>query len=265
MGRSRRSLRPSSQALARRLPVSGGFARSLVVLLVVAVVVSIFATRGNGGSDPPRVVPVGADARKVAAEERTERALNARRREIAAYRQFVWNCEDELGASRSRAGASVWALRRDVPYRTRIRDLWKGRYAGCVTVLRRRTIPATSDWMVAVALVQRIYPGTARWLLSCSSGEGGHGTWVPYRAYGRSYYPGYERLDAVGGWMQFRPSTFYVYVQTAFADARARGYILDRTYESWLSPLGQAVTAGYMRFTGVSRYHWKASEDPLCA
>lgn len=263
MGRSRRRLRPSSQALARRLPVSGGFARSLIVILLVAVIVAIFATRGNGGSDPP--LPVGADARVVAAEARQERALDARRREIAAYRQFVWNCEDELGAPRSKAGASVWALRRDVAYRTRIRDLWKGRYVGCVTVLGRRTIPATGDWGTAVAIVQRIYPGTAGWLLRCSSGEGGHGGWVPYHAYGNHYYAGYEKLDAVGGWMQFRPSTFYGYVRKAFSDARRRGFILDRTYESWLSPLGQAVTAAYMRFVGLSPIHWKPSEDRNCA
>jgi hypothetical protein len=136
-----------------------------------------------------------------------------------------------------------------------------------------------NDWVTAVHYVQRIFPSTEAWLLSCSDGEGGHGLWKPYHAYGRSYYAGYERTDSVGGWMQFRPSTFYGYVDDATVWAKKHGLALPawpvwwdhsqvgaRAVAAWLSPLAQAVTAGYMRaVVGNSHVHWAPSIDRLCA
>lgn len=131
---------------------------------------------------------------------------------------------------------------------------------------RWHQLPSTNDWGNAVKITQRVYSGTAAWLLSCSHGEGGHGRWVRYG--GGSYYPGYERTDAVGNWMQFRPSTFRPYWRLALADMRRRGfYINDPGWlKAWLSPLPVALTAAYMRkVAGNSHWHWKASIDRGCA
>lgn len=133
------------------------------------------------------------------------------------------------------------------------------------------------DWTTAARYVQRVFPGTFGWLMSCSHGEGGHGRWVRYG--GGAYYPGYELTDAVGGPMQFRPSTFYGYVDDAFAWARAHGlrlpaiplgwdhaHIGAKAVAAWLNPLAQATTAAYMRgVVGNSYIHWSPSIDPYCS
>ena len=130
-----------------------------------------------------------------------------------------------------------------------------------------RELPLTNDWRTAVHLVQRIYPGTESWMLGISDREGGWGPWVWYGgSRWRGYHIGNDFLgaDTVGGWMQFRYSTFEPYWRAAQADLKRRGIIVpDFTmppeggpteYAAWLSPLGQALTAGYMRYeegTGV--------------
>lgn len=254
--------------------MSGGIARSLVAVFVVAVVVAIFATGGNGGSDPPLVIPVGASQVKIErAHALLERRLTARRREIASYRRLVWSCEEDLDAPRSRASSSVWSLRRDVAYRARIRDLWKGRFAGCEMVRARRTLPNTNDWVTAVRIAQRPYPGTAARALAISRHEGGSGAWVwwggrPWT--GRHIGDDPWGDDTVGGWEQFRYSTFIVYWPDVLADLKRRGFIVpylgwarpsvvagaSTGYGPWLSPLGQALTVAYMHFYGRQGCHW---------
>lgn len=130
-------------------------------------------------------------------------------------------------------------------------------------------IPLINDWRTAVRWVQRIYPGTESWMLAISDREGGWGPWVWYG--GRTwqgYHVGNDFLgaDTVGGWMQFRYSTFAPYWRGAQKDLRQRGYIVPQIpmppqggpseYAAWLSPLGQALTAGYMRFYGKDGCHW---------
>jgi hypothetical protein len=90
-------------------------------------------------------------------------------------------------------------------------------------------LPLINDWRTAVHWVQRIYPGTESWMLSISDREGGWGPWVWYG--GRTwsgYHVGDDFLgaDTVGGWMQFRYSTFAPYWRGAQKDLRARGYII---------------------------------------
>lgn len=132
-----------------------------------------------------------------------------------------------------------------------------------------REIPLINDWRTAVRWVQRIYPGTEGWLLSISDREGGWGEWVWY---GGRHWSGYHigndflGADTVGGWLQFRYSTFAPYWRSAEADLRRRGYIIpsipmppeggDSRYAAWLSPLGQALTGAYMRYTGKDGCHW---------
>jgi hypothetical protein len=132
-----------------------------------------------------------------------------------------------------------------------------------------RELPYTNDWRTAVRLVQRIYPGTADWMLYISHREGGYGPWVWYG--GRTwsgYHIGNDFLgaDTVGGWMQFRYSTFAPYWRQAQADLKRRGIIVPflpmppeggpTQYAAWLSPLGQALTAGYMKYYGKEGCHW---------
>jgi hypothetical protein len=66
--------------------------------------------------------------------------------------------------------------------------------------------------------------------------------------------------------MQFRYSTFAPYWRGAQKDLRSRGYTIpylpmpaaggNPEYAAWLSPLGQALTAGYMRYYGKDGCHW---------
>lgn len=141
---------------------------------------------------------------------------------------------------------------------------------------RRLRAMGMYDWETAARYVQKVFPGTYEWLMSCSGGEGGHGAWVRYG--GDPYYAGYELTDAVGGNLQFRPSTFYGYVDDAWAWAKAHGLSLppmsvrwDRSHigadavAAWLSPLAQAVTGAYMRgVVGNSHTHWAPSIDAAC-
>jgi hypothetical protein len=129
------------------------------------------------------------------------------------------------------------------------------------------TLPSTNDWQTAVRIVQRLYPGTESWMLAISDREGGWSSWVWY---GGRPWTGYHvgddflGMDTVGGWMQFRYSTFAPYWRGALKDLRARGFVLpefpDRggpaEYQPWLDPLGQALTAGYMRYYGKDGCHW---------
>jgi len=130
-------------------------------------------------------------------------------------------------------------------------------------------LPLINDWRTAVRWVQRIYPGTESWMLYISDREGGWGPWVWY---GGRHWSGYHigndflGADTVGGWMQFRYSTFAPYWRAAQQNLKQRGYIVPNIpmppqggpteYAGWLSPLGQALTAGYMRYYGKDGCHW---------
>lgn len=114
------------------------------------------------------------------------------------------------------------------------------------------SLVATGDWRTAVRVTQRVYPGTEAWLLSCSSGEGGHGGFVMN-----------HEGSGAGGPMQFMQSTFYSYVDAAIRDTRNKGFRFPAVARSWYHPLGQAVTAAYMRTHGQSG-HWDPGIDPLC-
>ena len=111
--------------------------------------------------------------------------------------------------------------------------------------LQWRTLPQTGDWRTSVRLSQRIYPGTASWLLYISDREGGWGPFVMNR-----------QGSGAGGWLQFMASTFYAYVDDARRDVERRGFIVPPGVWTWTHPLGQALTGAYMRFTGRDGCHW---------
>jgi hypothetical protein len=108
-----------------------------------------------------------------------------------------------------------------------------------------RTLPATGDWRTAVRITQRVFPGTESWLLYISNREGGWGPFVMN-----------HEGSGAGGWMQFMSGTFYGYSDAARRAVASRGFVVDPDVFEWHDPLGQALTAGYMRFTGRDGCHW---------
>lgn len=138
-------------------------------------------------------------------------------------------------------------------------------------------LPLINDWLTAVNYVcTKIYPGTCSALRFLSDREGGWGRWVWYSGacsdppcLWRGYHVGGDNVtgdDTVGGWMQFRYSTFAPYWRHTLANLKQRGFIVpyipmppeggDPRYAAWLSPLGQALTAGYMHWSGRAGCHW---------
>jgi hypothetical protein len=196
----------------------------------------------------PRTVPIDRPvqhAKLTAHEAQFQRQLRSSARSVGNFRTATFKCQDTLGVPRSRASASIWALPRSLGYRQWAAGVWKARAASCERTLAKRTIPATNDWLTAVRLVQRIYPGTEAWLRFISHREGGWGGFVMN-----------HQGSGAGGWVQFMSSTYYAYSGAAFADAKRRGFIVDRSWNAWTHPLGQAITAGFMRFTGRDGCHW---------
>jgi hypothetical protein len=106
-------------------------------------------------------------------------------------------------------------------------------------------LPYTNDWRTSVRLAQRAYPGTSDWLLFISDREGGWGPFVMN-----------HQGSGAGGWMQFMSGTFYGYVDAAKADFTHRGFKVDSRVWTWTHPLGQALTAAYMRYYGKDGCHW---------
>lgn len=107
----------------------------------------------------------------------------------------------------------------------------------------------TTDWQTAVRVVQRAYPGSAGWLLACSSSEGGHGPWVwrggePLRvsATGEVLNP---HGNVPGGPLQYFQRTFWTDYRAAVADLMGRGYQIPNGSSSWFSMLGQAIAGGW--------------------
>jgi hypothetical protein len=161
----------------------------------------------------------------------------------AGYLAGVWR----LRARRARDRYQRWFdahVLRDVPFR-----------------------PGARAWLEAVDEVQRVFPGTASWLLSCSAAEGGHGRWVGYGGQGFSAW--LRDSDTVGGPLQFRYSTFKGMFRHALDHARSRGFHLPRHLRSvsdvaWRSALGQALAGGWARYTGNDNSHWSASWGRGC-
>lgn len=105
-----------------------------------------------------------------------------------------------------------------------------------------RVLPAVNDWLTAVRVVQRVYPGSQAWLESCSGGEGGHGLWVWN---GGAPIGSASHGSGAGGWLQYMVGTFWHDFGRALADARARGFVVPASAASWSSPLGQALAGGW--------------------
>lgn len=121
--------------------------------------------------------------------------------------------------------------------------------AGTSTAQARDKRVYTGDWMTATKIVGKYYGhNVERWLVNCSSSEGGHGLFV-WRSHTRpAHYGNGKYEDKPGGWMQFFSSTFYSNVSWTFKDAKHRGLRAHPKARSYYEPLGQAIVAGAMYF-----------------
>jgi hypothetical protein len=208
----------------------------------------------SGSAATPRTLPIReaqvaekaqVDKQAIAQQRAQQAQLKSLAQKVATFRTSTWSCQDTLGISRTHASASVWALPQSIAYRGWVAEQWQKNTSSCLKLQDQRTIPATNDWLTAVKLVQRIYPGTSDWMLFISHREGGWGGFVMN-----------HQGSGAGGQMQFMASTYYAYNDAAFADARQRGFIVDESLNRWESAFGQALTAGYMKYTGRSGCHW---------
>lgn len=128
--------------------------------------------------------------------------------------------------------------------------------------------PGNQAWQRAVREVQKVFPGTDSWLLSCSAAEGGHGRWVGYG--GQGYSAWLRDSDTVGGPLQFRWSTFKGMYRHALDYVTAKGYRVPKHLRdsgndvTWRSALGQALAGGWARYTENDDSHWSASWGNGC-
>ena len=171
---------------------------------------------------------------------------------IAEATVQTWNCQSRLillGQRKARDEfPSPWSLPKSEKYRKWVLHQRINKQRKCLQRLQyvsSHTIPSTNDWLSAVAYVQRVYPGTSEWLKYISHREGGWGGFVMN-----------HQGSGAGGWMQFMASTYYAYDDRAFADVARRGFIVNPAADAWTNPLGQAITAGYMRYVGLDGCHW---------
>lgn len=130
----------------------------------------------------------------------------------------------------------------------------------------KRTLHNHKNWPAAVHEVQRAFPGTESWLLSCSAAESRWGAWVRYG--GSPYYEGYEYTNEVGGFLQYRWYTFKGHYRHGLESLRSRGFRTSLPgpddVRAWLSPLGQAIAGGWARWSGNDNQHWSASWGNGC-
>ncbi len=107
----------------------------------------------------------------------------------------------------------------------------------------------TNDWQIAARIVQRSWPGTESWLLSCSAHEGGHGVFVMN-----------TQGSGAGGWLQYMESTFNYHYSSALTLARQNHLPVPPAGLGWTSPLAQAFAGGW----GYSHQRSAWSGDPYC-
>lgn len=103
-------------------------------------------------------------------------------------------------------------------------------------------VPLTGDWLTAVRQVQRVFPESEDWLVSCSRGEGGHGAWTWYA---HESVPRYGPDRTPGGWLQYMQGTFWTDYRQAVADARSRGFVVPSASASYTSATGMALAGGW--------------------
>lgn len=233
--------------------------------------------RVHGDAQADRGATAGTNGRSLAATHRaaspvlplhSRAAVTSLRSTISNRRTATWRHQDYLGYDRTRS-AFRERTSSATEYLRWIRSLWAHRAhrywrLTLVTLRDYRFCEGCHAWHKAVQEVQRVFPGTASWLLSCSGAEGGHGRWVGYS--GVPYSTWLRDSDTVGGPLQFRFSTFTGMYRHGLEYLRDRGYRAPRmdTTTAWRSALGQAIAGGWARYTGNDDSHWSASWSNGC-
>jgi hypothetical protein len=114
---------------------------------------------------------------------------------------------------------------------------------------RQFAIPYTGNWTRAMRVVQKPFPGTYDFLAFTSNRE-------CRRCYTVTYHVMNTEGSGAGGPMQFMESTFDSNMPNARAWIERHGYVVDPRVWRWTSYLGQALVAGYMKFTDQEGCHW---------
>lgn len=196
-------------------------------------------------------------------------AVQLLRQGVQDRRSATWKHQDWLSLPRTKTAYRERQVSA-VPYLRWLKQRWALR-AHTHWKLRAVTLrdfpfcDGCRAWLRAVEEVQRVFPGTSGWLLSCSAAEGGHGRWVGYS--GVAYSAWLRDSDTVGGNLQFRFSTFKGMYRRAVDYVREREYRVP-AYSSftaaWRSSTGQALAGGWARYTGNDNAHWSASWGRGC-
>lgn len=163
------------------------------------------------------------------------------RHAITYHRDATWHYQDRAGVRRT---PSVHAERhtRSIPFLAWINRTWFHRMERAEK-LHHAGLPFTNDWVTAVNIVQRTWPGTKAWLLGTSSGEGGWGICVWN---GGAPCTSSEHGSGAAGWLQYMSGTFYGNLRAALAEARLlHRPLIPRSAKNWFSPLGQAFAGGW--------------------
>jgi hypothetical protein len=246
--------------------------------VAIAAVIAISGTPGSGaaGAGAASSTPSSSTAETAPRASAPEKCKHARKA-VVFYRGQYAKHRARLGAGRptttpSRSTAACSQVRF-------LAYMWRSRaYVARVSAdailffrkMRDKTLrdfaitPGNHAWHKAVKEVQKVFPGTESWLLSCSDAEGGHGRWVGYS--GVPYSDWLRDSDTVGGYMQFRFSTFTGMYRRGVDYAVGKGYRVPRMdmTTAWRSALGQAIAGGWARYTGNDNSHWSASWGRGC-
>lgn len=255
----------------------------LVSVLSVAVLTTSATVSTTESKVQPQLMVASAPAPKPVAAQRCFSA----RQGVSFYRsathlwQMLRDAERLAGPSPTVRGKSChWARYAASEWRARALTARRA-YKSWVAERTLRDFPFTQGvqpWPKAVREVQRVFPGTESWLLSCSDAEGwepGSDVWIGYA--GVRYSIWLRDSDTVGGPMQFRWSTFKGMFRFGLDYLEERGYrvpshLRRSSYSSesewltaaWRSALGQAIAGGWARYTGNDNSHWSASWGNGC-
>ena len=221
--------------------------------MTAAVIASVIAgsapSSGTGGADSSGAAPSVVPASKAAPDRcpSARRAVRFYSHRIAEHRAKIGQERVATGMP-SRTSATVGAKQSCPRYLARVlrrsARAWRLRAERHLTLRDYDVRPGYSGWRRAVDEVQKAYPGTKAWLLSCSASEGGWGRFV-WNTQG----------SGCGGWLQYVPSTFVGFFARAEADVRRRGFRVPRSASSLYSPLGQALAGAWAYRNGLS-FHW---------
>lgn len=225
-----------------------------LIALILAIGLMGAGFTGNAGGGENETKTAHADKKKLRSKK--QECVNTHKA-VEFYRQTTWKWQKLNSVTPTKASERQLDIV-SCAYAKWVAKLWQKRsfearmkYEKWV---KSRTIPVTNDWTTAVLISQRVFPKTAGWLMSCSSHEGGHGGFVMN-----------SQGSGAGGWMQFMASTYYANHDDAQRYVKSQGFIVDPRVWTWTHPLGQALTAAYMRAVqGTSHLHWAPSIDPYC-